>query len=48
MKYFEVVEGGLSEMGWKIETPDTIHDAFSELKKMENVLGVCVCMSVHV
>lgn len=24
-RYFEVVEGGLSEMGWKIETPDTIH-----------------------
>lgn len=48
VRYFEVVEGGLSEMRWKIETPDTIHDAFGELKEMENVLGVCVCISVHV
>lgn len=30
--YFEVVEGGLSEMRWKAETPDMTHDTCSEQK----------------
>lgn len=32
MGYFEVVEGGLSEMRWKAETPDMTHDTCSEQK----------------